>query len=420
MAPGYMQQPQYPGMGMGMGMGMGHVSLPDRATMDTFEKHWKYYLQNPAAFEELRTTNETQYNSLNNYYSAIGEYLKLPPIPQVAKEEERAPSRASVHSGQSAEAKEAAPPTGPYYHPEKKEPRPESRQALEQSTIYGDPNADPRYQPTIDYGQNGADYDASAAPASSSVREPPTEASEVLPEAPPGVDPAARITPAKFSIPHAKGTFGALGVFARVDAKSPLDGQSAVVELHSLQAMFRDEAAEFTAFPGPLVAGSTHKGEVIQFCQSRVAAARDDPAGIVDPDSYVLLWELLVLLLRQKNAIDGSDIAELLLKDRDVHSPYDKEDERLKRAAEEDGAVADDRTVISAHDPAHDQRVTTKFRDYLLFGHKKEGLEFAMRHGLWGHALFLASKMDERAYSNVMLRFANGLAVNDPLQVREK
>lgn len=50
-----------------------------------------------------------------------------------------------------------------------------------------------------------------------------------------------------------------------------------------------------------------------------------------------------------------------------------------------------------------------KFRDYLLFGHKKEGLEYAMEHGLWGHALFLASKMDERSYSNVMLRFANGL-----------
>ncbi len=60
--------------------------------------------------------------------------------------------------------------------------------------------------------------------------------------------------------------------------------------------------------------------------------------------------------------------------------------------------------------------MTGKFRDYLLYGHKKEGLEYAMRHGLWGHALFLASKMDERSYSNVMLRFANGLAPNDPLQ----
>ena len=39
-----------------------------------------------------------------------------------------------------------------------------------------------------------------------------------------------------------------------------------------------------------------------------------------------------------------------------------------------------------------------------------------MKAGLWGHALFLASKMDQRTYAGVMTRFANGLAVNDPLQ----
>lgn len=43
-------------------------------------------------------------------------------------------------------------------------------------------------------------------------------------------------------------------------------------------------------------------------------------------------------------------------------------------------------------------------------------LEWAMKHGLWGHALFLASKLDKRTYANVMMRFANGLTMNDPLQ----
>merc|ERR1719158_1279922 len=57
-----------------------------------------------------------------------------------------------------------------------------------------------------------------------------------------------------------------------------------------------------------------------------------------------------------------------------------------------------------------------RFRNYLLHGNKAEGLEFAMRAGLWGHALFLASKMDQRTYAGVMTRFANGLAINDPLQ----
>ncbi|CAJ0940165.1 unnamed protein product [Ranitomeya imitator] len=39
-----------------------------------------------------------------------------------------------------------------------------------------------------------------------------------------------------------------------------------------------------------------------------------------------------------------------------------------------------------------------------------------MKSQLWGHALFLASKMDSRTYSWVMARFTSTLAVNDPLQ----
>lgn len=42
--------------------------------------------------------------------------------------------------------------------------------------------------------------------------------------------------------------------------------------------------------------------------------------------------------------------------------------------------------------------------------------EWAMKNNLWGHALFLASKLDKRTYANVMMRFANGLTINDPLQ----
>ena len=75
--------------------------------------------------------------------------------------------------------------------------------------------------------------------------------------------------------------------------------------------------------------------------------------------------------------------------------------------------VTANRTVVVSQ-PTED--ATARFRDYLLHGNKQEGLEFAMREGLWGHALFLASKMDQRTYAGVMTRFANGLALNDPLQ----
>jgi hypothetical protein len=53
--------------------------------------------------------------------------------------------------------------------------------------------------------------------------------------------------------------------------------------------------------------------------------------------------------------------------------------------------VAADRTLVSRQTEAS---VTKIFRKLLLFGNKKEVLEWAMTQGLCGHALFLASKMD--------------------------
>jgi hypothetical protein len=42
--------------------------------------------------------------------------------------------------------------------------------------------------------------------------------------------------------------------------------------------------------------------------------------------------------------------------------------------------------------------------------------EWAMKHGLRDHALFLASKMDQRTYANVVTQFENRIAMNNPLQ----
>eukprot|EP00095_Tigriopus_kingsejongensis_P000182 snap_masked-scaffold487_size158652-processed-gene-0.14 protein:Tk00182 transcript:snap_masked-scaffold487_size158652-processed-gene-0.14-mRNA-1 annotation:"hypothetical protein Phum_PHUM296360" len=410
----YMQPHQYPQM------------LPDRAAMDTFEKHWKYYMQHPALYEQLKVSNPAQYESLNNYYRMCGEYLRLPAIASPAREAAplsptRPDSRASVHSGQSEQdggthPMEVVPPAShntfqPIESGYQAEPRQEA--GGDQSAIYNDPNADPRYQPTFAEEPELAQLEHYQEHAY------PREVEQS------GHD-HRRITPAKFSSPHVKASFGVLGLMAKVTAKNPLDGQNAVVEIHSVQALLKhcDQSKELAQFPGPLVPGTTHKGEVIQFCQAKIQAASSKEVDIVDKASYILLWDLLILLLRQKNAIDGSDIAELLLKGRNVQTPYAENGgeeanglpHSLPSSASEMDVVHHDRTLILNSAPEKSEKVTMKFRDYLLFGHKKEGLEYAMKHGLWGHALFLASKMDERSYSNVMLRFANGLAVNDPLQ----
>ncbi|XP_055077354.1 protein transport protein Sec16B [Periophthalmus magnuspinnatus] len=62
------------------------------------------------------------------------------------------------------------------------------------------------------------------------------------------------------------------------------------------------------------------------------------------------------------------------------------------------------------------QRALRSYTQLLLAGRKKEALESAMSSGLWGHALFLASKMDNRSYVTVLNRFTGQLTANDPLQ----
>ncbi len=37
---------------------------------------------------------------------------------------------------------------------------------------------------------------------------------------------------------------------------------------------------------------------------------------MLDRESYVLLWNMLILLLRQKGQVEGSDLADLLLVDK--------------------------------------------------------------------------------------------------------
>lgn len=64
--------------------------------------------------------------------------------------------------------------------------------------------------------------------------------------------------------------------------------------------------------------GQTHKQQVTVFCQQKIRRATEDSHQLVDRQSYILLWELLLLLLRQNGTIVGTDIAELLLKDHEI------------------------------------------------------------------------------------------------------
>ncbi|XP_078811625.1 protein transport protein Sec16A isoform X4 [Oryzias latipes] len=251
-----------------------------------------------------------------------------------------------------------------------------------------------------------------------------TDGSWIAPKQP----PPRPATPEKFTMPHRCARFGPGGHLVQVLPNLPSAGQPALVDIYNLETMLQDtpDQAELRAFPGPLIKGETHKVDVIKFSQSKgLECSRDN--NLLDRDSARLLWDFIVLLCRQNGTVVGTDIADLLLKEhRSVWLPgkspneanlIDFNNEPLAHAEEDQGTgplslLSDTFMTV----PENVGKETERFRELLLFGRKKEALEAAMKAGLWGHALLLASKMDSRTHARVMTKFANSLPMNDPLQ----
>jgi hypothetical protein len=226
---------------------------------------------------------------------------------------------------------------------------------------------------------------------------------------------AQRLTPAKFATAHVKASISS-GKLVKILPNYPLDGQAGTVELCNLESLLHNDEdyQELKRFPGPLIKGTTHKKTIIEYCKNKIRDATDD-LDLGDRDSYVLMWELLILLIRQNGMVVGADIAELLLRNRSQEVA-----QRPPSVVSSVGSnVVEPESVETSNGSTtnlKEEEITNKFREYLLYGSGKEALEWAMKHGLWGHALFLASKLDKRTYANVLMRFANGLTMNDPLQ----
>ncbi|KFQ69168.1 Protein transport protein Sec16A, partial [Phaethon lepturus] len=235
-------------------------------------------------------------------------------------------------------------------------------------------------------------------------------------------------TPEKFSVPHICARFGPGGFLIKVLPNLPSEGQPALVEIHSMETMLQHSAEqeEMRAFPGPLAKDDTHKVDVINFAQNKATQCFKNE-NLIDKESASLLWDFIVLLCRQNGTVVGTDLAELLLRDHKTvwlpgKSPneanlIDFTNEALEQVEEESGEaqlsfLTD--SLITTIDSL--EKETERFRELLLYGRKKDALESAMKHGLWGHALLLASKMDSRTHARVMTRFANSLPINDPLQ----
>uniref|UniRef100_A0A182SH28 Sec16_C domain-containing protein n=1 Tax=Anopheles maculatus TaxID=74869 RepID=A0A182SH28_9DIPT len=277
-----------------------------------------------------------------------------------------------------------------------------------------------------------------------------------------------RLTPRKFPEIHPIVSVSA-GLLISTKNRLTMNGMADTVKIYSLG--YNDASRKlFQTYPGPLVKGVTHKKSVIEFCEEQL---RQGPpysgalaliksrgnsinslhssslAAGVRSSSFSLLWNYIILLLRQNGTFVGTDISELLMRNKEEY-PFESIQASVTRsanisgrnsslsqaAAEREGdarqegdseetavdasldELAKDTVAADAVSPKtlSEQEITDKFRSYLLYGNINEALEWATEHNLWGHALFLASKVDSRQHANVMMKFANKLTLNDPLQ----
>ncbi|XP_046418390.1 uncharacterized protein LOC124178788 isoform X2 [Neodiprion fabricii] len=243
---------------------------------------------------------------------------------------------------------------------------------------------------------------------------------------------SARLTPTKFSTSHVQASFST-GSLVHVHASYPADGELARVDILRVSSLLAHDPVvrELVAYPGPLIKGVTHKKTIIEYCEAKIKKA-ECSEDVDDPASYILLYKLMVMLIRQNGNVVGVDIAELLLSNQKSY-PYTGKQREVRLGRESvisqksvgtsgDELNRDTVTPLDTDDtgnlnkPLSTDQVTDHFRELLLYGCGQEALEYAMDKGLWGHALFLASKLDKRTHASVMTRFANGLMANDPLQ----
>ncbi|XP_031514169.1 protein transport protein Sec16B isoform X2 [Papio anubis] len=272
-------------------------------------------------------------------------------------------------------------------------------------------------------GLSSSSYELSQYITDASERDDPPASAAWSPVQAEDVSSAGPKAPMKFYVPHVPVSFGPGGQLVCVGPSSPTDGQAALVELHSMEVILNDseEQEEMRSFSGPLIREDIHKVDIMTFCQQKAAqSCKSETLGSRDS---ALLWQLLVLLCRQNGSMVGSDIAELLMQDCKKLEKYKRQPPvaNLISLTNEDWPVLSSGTpnLLTGEIPPSVEtpaQIVEKFTRLLYYGRKKEALEWAMKNHLWGHALFLSSKMDPRTYSWVMSGFTSTLALNDPLQ----
>ena len=266
-------------------------------------------------------------------------------------------------------------------------------QLLDASLYYGNKNTDYSNDPYPSNlpGEHHLEGDFHQQPEATLDTEQVPEAWEPITATPP---PPERTTPHRFHRPHVKASFGFGGQLITVLPMGIGDQNLGRIEIQHVQCLLKDsESQKFVEAvsdcPDPFVPRETPKSVVYNFATRNASqCSESDSSGGEDEDEG-LLWEFLKLLCQQNGVMVPNDVADLLMEGRTL-----------------------------AIKPSSSQSMDAgldSLRQLLLSGRKKKALEFACAKGMWGHALMLASRMDDQSRNYVVNRFTASLPSVDPL-----
>ncbi|XP_055630491.1 uncharacterized protein LOC129771134 isoform X2 [Toxorhynchites rutilus septentrionalis] len=452
---------------------------------------YNLYTQHQQYYEQLRRTNPQAYAEwYRTYYSQIQ-------AAQIQRDLLTSDGRESVHSGRSsANDKERFNRTTPFlhqpgmYNPEDYHrhfnnqsqpsvmlnqsflsevsnqpstlPMYQHQQAIASTgTFQQQPQQQPRATPLVmdrSYNADSGYYQPRIDNTDGSLKQEPSTIAMMEPE---------RLTPRKFPEIHPIVSISC-GLLVTAKNRLTINGTTDLVKIFTLGA--NDPTRKlFQSYPGPLMKHKTHKKSVIEFCEEQlrngppycnghtVMKSRGNSINSlhsigsnVNRASFTLLWNYIILLLRQNGTFVGTDISELLMQNK-TEFPFEPPQVSLRstnvsgrnsslsttdrrvREVDADGHLQNEtdecpenvetlareiesRSPQEKKEPLSEVEITDKFRNYLIYGNISDALEWATENNLWGHALFLASKVDSRQHANVMMKFANKLTLNDPLQ----
>ncbi|KAG5672908.1 hypothetical protein PVAND_002996 [Polypedilum vanderplanki] len=395
-----------------------------------YDTNYNYnsYYQQQQYFENLRRTNPQAYEWYKNYYSGMMQQQQahLPTYSQVDAIE-------SLRSGYSSSNEKDRASTSRSFLPGGNVSMPNHLGSLNSSFI--DNTND--YHSLQTYGV-GKDFNQPYASLNLSNQNYGYDMYGDLRVKTVAADVSqSRMTPHKFQCLHG---FVSLknGIMTTIDTLNT--DESYLVKLENVPIYDRTRRL-FQSYPGPLVRGLSHKKTVIEFCEEKLKQNSHLENGL--RASYSLLWSYLILMLRHNGTYTEADISELLMKNSDeFKSLYEmpinetksvsnnnegaedeEDDENKTDVSDSEENVSSERnsnTVSQSQNTSTsvptEKNVLDKFKNFLLYGNINDALDYATDNNLWGHALFLASKVDRRQHANVMLKFANKLSYNDPLQ----